>query len=112
MHGTIGDTLEELGRLCKTSLDVEIDYDAWPGEPMVRYYPNGDGYPGSDPGCELMGVTVTEWYVGDTSSERCERKWIWAALDAIALAYVEKRFGTIYADLCLEDASNQTDPYF
>ena len=40
-------------------LDVTIDFVYHPGEPMVRYYKNGDGHPGCEPWCEIEKVTVS-----------------------------------------------------
>lgn len=50
----------ELDELCERfSATVEIKYSVDPGEKMVRYYPDGSGYPGSPPSIELERVTVT-----------------------------------------------------
>jgi hypothetical protein len=38
--------------------EVEIEYDFSPGEKMVRYYPNGDGYPGSPPSVDLTDFNL------------------------------------------------------
>ena len=32
-----------------TDYNVTVDFSYSPGEPMVRYYPDGSGYPGSPP---------------------------------------------------------------
>jgi hypothetical protein len=37
---------------------VEVAYDFTPGEPMVRYYPDGSGYPGSGPEIEVWAYRV------------------------------------------------------
>lgn len=36
-------------KLGDTDCFVEADFRVIPGEPMVRYYPDGSGYPGSPP---------------------------------------------------------------
>jgi hypothetical protein len=36
---------------------LEIDYDYQPEEPMVRYYPDGSGYPGCAACLEICGIT-------------------------------------------------------
>lgn len=38
---------------------VEIEFEYSPGEPMVRYYPDGSGYPGSPPELNVIRVVVT-----------------------------------------------------
>lgn len=38
---------------------VYIEFDFFPGEPMVRYYSDGSGHPGSDPEIEPTLVIVT-----------------------------------------------------
>lgn len=108
MRGSITDTIEDLGCQAQIWLEVEIQYFAWPGEPMVRYDRNGDGYPGSDPGCELTGVIVTSWGRNDTREP--DKHWLWEYLDKIAAAYIENHWD-IYGDLCLEDAAEQTETY-
>ena len=100
MRGTITVTLDDLGH--QSSLDVEIHYNAWPGEKMVMYDKNGDGYPGSPPGCELLDVTVLKWFAGDESRDELA-VWVWEWLDAIAWAEIEDHWNTIYANCCLTD---------
>ena len=45
-------------------IDFEVDYDYTPGEPMMRYTRNGDGYPGSAPYCELNNQKDIEEILG------------------------------------------------
>lgn len=49
-------TIEEY----KGDLFVEVTavVEVTPGEPMVRYYPDGSGYPGSLPDAELLEVVI------------------------------------------------------
>ena len=49
-------TIEEY----KGDLFVEVTaiIDVYPGEPMVRYYPDGSGYPGAPPTAELWSVYI------------------------------------------------------
>jgi hypothetical protein len=37
-----------------------VHWKVTPGEPMVMYYPDGSGYPGSPPECEFWGVIINE----------------------------------------------------
>lgn len=60
MNGTIDWTHEDedgsspLG--VPATLEFELEYHYTPGEPMVRYYPDGSGYPGSSPEVEFTAV--------------------------------------------------------
>jgi hypothetical protein len=38
------------------TLEVEIEYVYDPGEKRVDYYPDGSGYPGSDPSVRILTV--------------------------------------------------------
>jgi hypothetical protein len=40
------------------TIECELGFDVTPGEPMVRYYPDGSGYPGSPARAELIEVRV------------------------------------------------------
>lgn len=49
-------TIEEFnGDLC---VECELEFEITPGEPMVRYYADGSGYPGSPAEVELIAVYV------------------------------------------------------
>jgi len=37
---------------------VQVEYDYSQAEPMVRYYPDGSGYPGSPAMIEVVSVTL------------------------------------------------------
>jgi len=50
-------TLEEYGEEEQT-IEVTLQVKLYPGEPMVRYYPDGSGYPGSPPEAEVVRVLV------------------------------------------------------
>lgn len=60
---------------------VEFVATFWyrPGEPMVRYYPDGSGYPGSPPDCEYCSVEVHR-IVGETYEYNREEKSDWFLL--------------------------------
>lgn len=78
----------ELGPVYVT---VDIDYKVRPGEPMVMYYPDGSGYPGSPPEIEILEVIVTS--VSGETYEKSRIKlidggWI-GTLDRLATEYVE-----------------------
>lgn len=40
------------------AFDFEITGNCWRGEPMVRYYPDGSGYPGSPPVAEIVDISL------------------------------------------------------
>lgn len=101
MQGTIETTLDVLGY--DSSLEIEVDYSATHGEPMVRYYRDGSGYPGCEPEAELIAVRVTRWDVGNEQRIRNDH-WVWQLLDKIAHGIVEQEWNA-YEYLCLEGAS-------
>lgn len=51
---------------------VEIEFEYSPGEPMVWYYPDGSGYPGSPPELNIIGVKVTSLSGGGWDKNRQE----------------------------------------
>lgn len=51
---------------------VTIEYRVYPGEPMVRWLPDGSGYPGSPPEVEIAKVTVTGLSGGCWDKQRSE----------------------------------------
>ena len=96
----INETLEEIGQ---GYLEIEIAFEALPGEPMVMYYRDGSGYPGSSPSADLLGVHVVRWGVAYEERERDDH-WIWDVLDEIAHGIVDNRWNH-YEPQCLEDLS-------
>ena len=75
--------------------EIEVEYDAWAGEKMVRYDRDGSGYPGSPPGCEITGARVVHLecdkhvYFDDLLSRQAyDAKWL-KMLDEKALESVE-----------------------
>ena len=90
------------------SLTVDIRYKAHPGEPMVMYYPNGDGYPGSPPEAEFLGAYVWKWEVEGEVRRRGDH-WAWSELDRIARGIIERDWDDTYEEMCLRDASERED---
>ena len=105
MRRTIETTLEELGCRASHDLDVEIEYAFSEGEKTVMNPPD-KAYPGSPPMVELDDVLVTAWNVGEEEPRARDLSWIWAELDILATAEVNKFWESIYSDLCLEDAAD------
>lgn len=83
------ETIEELGKSCSW-VDLDIEAIVYPGEPMVRYYPDGSGYPGSPPEVEIVAVTVTAYGSADweTGIGRVHRPDWFELLDRIVFDYV------------------------
>ena len=103
--GVLSVTIEDLGHA--SSMEALIAFCATPGEPMVRYYWDGSGYPGSPPECELQAVHVTRWHVGDEQRNR-GTSWIWKDLDRIAEAIIDDDWSH-YSACCLEDVAAHTE---
>lgn len=94
-------TLEELGRDHASSLEVEVLYEFTPGERMVRYYPDGSGYPGSPPEVEFISSYVYRWDVG-TEQRKRGTSWLWEVLDVIATRVISSDWDC-FRDWCLEN---------
>lgn len=47
------------------TISVEIDCEYIPGEPMVRYYANGDGHPGCEPEAEINAIKLGDVEISD-----------------------------------------------
>ncbi len=65
-------TLEELGPELDICLEMVVGVDADPGEPMVMYDRNGDGYPGSPPTIEITDVRVSSYTTETYALNRSE----------------------------------------
>ena len=103
MRNSTRGTLELTLEFVTATLDVEIDYEVTPGEPMVWYYADGSGYPGSPPECELLGVRVTRTEASGHGA------WIWGELERLARASVERDWESYYREKCFEHAADETD---
>lgn len=77
-------TVEELGRLNAIWLDLTVEFDYYPGEPMVMYYSDGSGYPGSPAMAEFTGFKVQRYGNGQFEVKREERPEWFELLDLIA----------------------------
>ena len=90
----------------RTSLIVDGCYLYYPAEPMVRYYPDGSGYPGSDADVDLVSCVVVAWIVAGEERKRDVHPWLWQSLDAFALMHVEENWDKVRRTL-LRDAQEQ-----
>jgi hypothetical protein len=76
-------------------VEIDVDFDYWPEEAMVRYSPEG-GYPGSPPAVEITNVRVTYVNAKTWCRYREDLRGWEVDLDRIALEAIE---GDIYSDL-------------
>ena len=61
-----------LVRIGNMEFNVTAEFSVVPGEPAVMYYPDGSGYPGSDPFIdyiESVEVNECEYMTGDIDSD-------------------------------------------
>jgi hypothetical protein len=90
--------IEEFGGMFVT---IAIDYEFIPGEPMVRYYSDGSGHPGTPDEIHVTEVHVTsvsgETY-DKTYEELVESGWD-KDLNQLALDYVLARMDYFFDDL-------------
>jgi len=66
-------------KLIIDGIEFDVDFDYTPGEPMVMYYADGSGYPGSDPEIEINSIThkgtdFTDFLIGRMPYEELEGK--------------------------------------
>lgn len=88
---------------------VEIEFEFVEGEEMVRHYPDGSGYPGSDAAVYILDVRVTSlsneaW---DKTLEELEESGFAKWLNEEALAVVEDEISGVgwLLDALLEEAN-------
>ena len=79
--------LEELGSNCQVDVEVEIEFDYSPAEPMVRYYSDGSGYPGCDEYFDVTNVTALSFKTFDNFVVRDEKLDWFERLDHILLNF-------------------------
>lgn len=82
-------------------LDVEITGDANPGEPVVMYYPDGSGYPGSDPSFEYVSVKVMKVWSDTVEWTREDQPKLFKLLDILMDDRIMEDLHRVEAD-CLE----------
>ena len=73
MNGKKGSTVYKLEEIdyqddC-IDIEFEVSYTYDPPEEMVRYYPDGSGYPGAPEQLELYDIKVTKIYFADHEVE-------------------------------------------
>ena len=75
---------------------------------MVRYYPDGSGYPGSPAEYELISVHVHQWTEGTvTLSLHGDDSAAWKALDDIAYGYVDEHWDEYESDLAEKESEGR-----
>lgn len=81
-------TFEELGKSgLWVTADLEFEFE--PGEPMVMYYKDGSGYPGSPPQANYVRCHVVEAGGEDWYYKRNERQDWFERLDAIIENHIQ-----------------------
>lgn len=101
----VGIYLEEFGPM---GIEADVDVVVYPGEPMVRYYADGSGYPGSPTEIEVRGVTVTEVCGYNYQLKRNERPDWFKDLDRLVLEHLECHIDDHY-EYILEDLDGWID---
>jgi hypothetical protein len=71
-------------------LEVVVRAHVYPSEPMVRYYRNGDGYPGAPSYAEILSVWVIAVHGEFGSRKRNQGDDWFKDLDRLASDHVEK----------------------
>ena len=67
-------------------LPIEVDCDYYPEEPMVRYYPDGSGYPGSGPEIHINNV----WHAKELINEFIDEMDWWDLIEELVLDEINK----------------------
>jgi len=99
--------IEELaGRFFAT---VAIEYGVNPGEPMVPYYPDGSGYPGSSTEVVDVVVTVTSLSSPLWDKTRKQLGALTPGVDKLAQAHIENELEHGLADDLLEYAGRDNE---
>lgn len=75
--------IEEAGKGQQVYVEFELHGELDPGEPMVRYYPDGSGYPGSLPYVEYHSCFVTRIIGENYDYKRRDRPDYFELLDKI-----------------------------
>lgn len=90
----------ELGERCWYVV-AELIATCYPYEPMVRYYPDGSGYPGSPAYAELDTVRALFFYLSDgTRVSRTAKNDAWFKVaDEVVAQYVNDNFEDFEDDL-------------
>jgi hypothetical protein len=88
-----------------------VDYTYYPGDPGVRYYPDGSGCPPTPPEVDITAVTVVAIYLVD--GEKVKRSWLvergWAAwadqagFDALSMDNDDNYYHTLCSDAEYDD---------
>lgn len=91
--------MEELGVNCDISLTVDVSFKYYPEEKMVRYYPDGSGYPGCDAYFELNSVKVLNYSNDVEDIDREDSSGDFAVWDRIAYRLVDADWDNICENL-------------
>lgn len=70
-------------------VEIEVNGNYSPEEPMVMYYPDGSGYPGSSSEFEVINATIG----GQNAEEIIEKLNAWDNLAELARQKIEDNYG-------------------
>ena len=100
---TINITLEEWGD-ANLTVEASLDVNVYPGEPMVRYYADGSGYPGSPPEAELLKVYIERAWHADGNEVKLTPYWL-KTLEAELFDYLYNN-PKVWEDTAFEEAGD------
>lgn len=82
----------EIVGTCGGALHVRIDYEFYPAERRVLYYPDGSGYPGCPADAAVLSVRAERYVDSDgRRTDRRERPDWFAWADSLAADYFAER---------------------
>mgnify|MGYP007124174324 FL=1 len=77
----------------KISDDLELEVKGFytPEEPMVMYYPDGSGFPGSSSEFEIQGIKITKGNLCDLIDYLNGNTDLWEHLTELVINKIEER---------------------
>jgi hypothetical protein len=104
---------------------VRVEFSVLPGEPMVRYYADGSGYPGSPDQVDLVDHVELIEYEYPIDGDHCNldpNNWVYVNREAFAdhadqfalieLDVINKVYGGDYDDELLDNAGDADRSYY
>lgn len=72
-------------------LMIEVEGIYYPEEPMVMYYPDGSGFPGSSSEFEIQGIKITKGNLCDLIDYLNGNTDLWEHLTELVINKIEER---------------------
>lgn len=72
-------------------LMIEVEGTYYPEEPMIMYYPDGDGFPGSSSEFEIQDIKITKGNLCDLIDYLNGNTDLWEHLTELAINKIEER---------------------